>query len=338
MEPIRRFLLIVPVLLVLLLSGCQNAFGYINARWISEISLVYQPEGGLTEEMPFESKTFTDAASIKTMADAMNKSKKFAEAPADNANIKMKLVFGDGYTEEYSLDLMEEEGQAALLRSAKHTGKSYSISANNADKLRTLIYSGGHSTASSKAQMKEGNVTVQGPVTLSRNEFITLTGSPQFLNLQLFDGRYTEDWTTPSPDAGRSWSGQFQLTVTGEQGEILNSYALSEQFEEELSFGDLFQIQFGDYNSDGNPDFTIGQYGSSNGSFYKLFTLNKDNSIEELHITGISALFISSPERYSVKLEEIDGGFSASHYDNTLGKQVDNTYLWNGSAFQQNIQ
>ncbi|MEK3757541.1 hypothetical protein MKZ07_03795 [Paenibacillus sp. FSL P4-0338] len=49
-----------------------------------------------------------------------------------------------------------------------------------------------------------------------------------------------------------------------------------------------------DYNGDGNPDFTIGQYGSGHGSVFKL-----------------------------------------KQYINSLGKQVETTYRWDGSAFQE---
>lgn len=336
-EPIRRFLLSIPVLLALVLGGCQNAFGFINARWISEISLVYQPGDGKAEAAPFDTILLKDAPSIKTMSDAMNNSKIISGGSAGQPNISMKLIYGDGYTEDYGMELGEKAGQTALLRSARHTGKDYIISVKQADKLRKLIYRTGDSAAADRSPAKEAVITVNGPVTLSRNELLPVTGKPQFLSLQLLDGHYSEDWSAASPATGRIWSGQFGLVVTDEQGLTVSTFVLSDVFKEEMSFGQQFQIRFGDYNDDGNPDFTIGQYGSSNGSFYKLFTLNKDNSIEQLHITGISELFISSPERYSVKLEEIDGGFSASYYDNALGKQVDNTYLWQGSAFQNGL-
>jgi hypothetical protein len=178
-EPIRRLLLILPVLLVVLLSGCQNAFGYINARWISEIDLTY--DSGEAETAPFESMIFKDGEFIKTMASAMNTSTRIAGELDYDADFRMKLVYGDG-----------------------------------------------------------------------------------------------------------------------------------------------------------NPDFTVGQYGSGNGSLFKLFTLRPDHTIRELQIKGAaSGLFISSPDRYSVKLDAAEGGFLAGHYDNALGQQIETAYRWDGAAFQE---
>ncbi len=48
-----------------------------------------------------------------------------------------------------------------------------------------------------------------------------------------------------------------------------------------------FEIQFDDYNSDEDIDFTIGQYATSNGRDYKLFTIRKDGKIEELPLRVI---------------------------------------------------
>ncbi|WHH58574.1 hypothetical protein [Petroclostridium sp. X23] len=40
-----------------------------------------------------------------------------------------------------------------------------------------------------------------------------------------------------------------------------------------MIFNRTFLLQFEDYNSDGFPDFVIGQYGSSNGNLYRLLTI-----------------------------------------------------------------
>lgn len=335
MEPIRRRLLFLPVLLAVLLTGCQNAFGYINSRWISEISLTYKNMAGRGEAAPFESRTFTDPEFIRTMAEAMNTSKRISGDLDYDANFDFELVYGDGYTEDYILNLSAQEGRPALLLPAKHSSNGYTVSVRNADKLRKLIFSTG-SAAAASLEKAGAQVQTQGPVTVSRNDLLPVTGRSEFLNVQLLDGSYREDWSSASQLAGRSWSGQFRLEIANELGEAVGTFALSRHFSEELSFGDLFQIRFGDYNGDGNPDFTIGQYGSSNGSLFKLFTLGPDHSIRELQIKGAaSGLFISSPDRYSVKLDEVDGGFKASHYDNSLGKQVEIIYHWDGNAFEE---
>lgn len=336
--PIRRLLLkvsVVSVLMAVLLSGCQNAFGYINERWISEIDLTYNASEGRAEAAPFESKAFSDEEFIKTMASAMNSSKRIPGDLDYDADFRMKLVYADGDSEDYILGLGRKTGNSGLLLSAERSATGYTVSAENADALRRMIFSGGGG-AVARDEAARSRVETKGPVTVSRNDLFPVTGKREFLNLQLLQGSYSEDWSTPSPLAGRSWSGQFRLEMTDEHGEALGSFALSRHFPEELRFGDLFQIQFADYNGDGQPDFTIGQYGSGNGSVFKLFTLQPDHTIRELQIRGaVSGLFISSVDRYSVKLEQVEGGFRASHYDNASGRELETTYRWDGAAFQE---
>lgn len=331
----RRLLLILPVLLAVLLSGCQNAFGYINARWISEVSMTYKNMQGRKETAPFESRQFTNPEFIRTLAAAMNTSKRISGDLDYDANFNFTLLYGDGYEEDYILNLSEQEGRTALLLPAEHSSNGYTVSAKSADKLRKYIF-GDESNPAADSAAAAASVVTQGPVTVSRNELFPVTGQNEFLDLQLVKGSYSEDWSVPSPLAGRSWSGQFRLELTDEQGKILSTFGLSQAFPEELRFGDLFQLQFADYNGDGNPDFTIGQYGSSNASVFKLFTLHPDHSISELPVTGAaSGLLISSPDRYSVKLERTGGGFRTSHYDNSTGKQVETPYRWDGAAFEE---
>lgn len=172
-------------------------------------------------------------------------------------------------------------------------------------------------------------VNVESPFTISRNSLFQAAGKPGVLSLELVQGTYREDWNAPSPFAGRSWSGQFRLSISADDGRLLHTFPLSDQYNEELVFNDLFLIEFGDYNSDGNPDFTIGQYGSSNGNVFKLFTISEDYSIKELPVDSTPELFITVPERYSVKLDETADGFKTAFYDNSLGRQVVNTYRWN---------
>ncbi|OBZ14607.1 hypothetical protein A8L34_11840 [Bacillus sp. FJAT-27264] len=125
-----------------MLSGCQNAFGYINARWIDEISLTYHQLDQQTEQQAanVEPKSISDAALIKTVAEAMNKSKRIQGELDYAPDFIMKLVYGDGYTEEYALGLGKEKGHNGLLVASVNSGKGYSIPAKHADKLRDMIY------------------------------------------------------------------------------------------------------------------------------------------------------------------------------------------------------
>ncbi|WP_229521505.1 hypothetical protein [Paenibacillus monticola] len=248
MVTIRRLFLIVPLLLGLVLSGCQNAFGFINAKWITEISLS-QHRVGQEQQDPIQAKVYTEAAFIKTMAQAMNTSKKLSGELDYEPEFDMVLTYGDGYTEQYYLALGEQKGYNGLLVSAENSGKGYSIPVKNSDILRDLISGSSDTTGATSVDAK---VSVTGPMTLSHN------------------------------------------------------------------------------------DFTIGQYGSSNNSIYKLFTFGKDNAIDELRVEPEAELVISSPERYSVMLDRVDEhSFKTSFYDNAVGKQAESVFQWDGTSFQK---
>jgi hypothetical protein len=154
------------------------------------------------------------------------------------------------------------------------------------------------------------------------------------LNIQLVKGRYYEDWS-PSPYRGRGWSGDFQMVITDEYGEVKSKMRLNDHFKEDLIFNALFEIEFDDYNGDGNADFTIGQYGSSNGNFDRIFTITDEDQIQELKVSGYQDLFISGGTgRYSTKLEKLDEtSFKKIGYDNSIGKDVEVIFRWDGTEF-----
>lgn len=105
-------------------------------------------------------------------------------------------------------------------------------------------------------------------------------------------------------------------------------------FNEPLLFNSSFNLEFDDYNNDGDLDFTIGQYGSSNGNVYKIFTLKKDGKVELLPIKDHSELFISKTTgKYSTKLNKINGDtFEIEYYNNAEGTFHD-FYNWDGKQF-----
>lgn len=336
---IRRLLCVVSLLVVTLLSGCKNDVGFINARWITGVSLtpvISSDQNQADHSEHSETLMLKDSTLIKTLAEAMNKSNKLSGELDWAPEFKMELVYGDGYSKDYYIAIGDELGYKGVFTTAENGGQGYSIPVKNSDQLRKLIFGTVDQANIEQTESLESSVKVTGPVTISHNDLSPVTARAEFLNLQLLDGTYSEDWTTSGPLMGRNWSGRFGLALIDDQGRTLNSFPLSEHFEDPIIFNDFFQIQFEDYNGDGDPDFTLGQYGSSNGYFYKLFTLRKNNVIEELPIQSGSDLFISSPKGYSIKLDKVDDhSFKRSYYDNAAGKQLEDIFQWNGSAFQK---
>lgn len=183
---------------------------------------------------------------------------------------------------------------------------------------------------------EENEIVVNSAMTLSNNDLNPFNGMQQFLRVRMVKGQYSEDWN-PGAFMGPLWEGEFVIELSDEFGTIIAKTDLSQFYKEPLIFQSAFDLQFDDYNQDGDLDFTLGQYSSSNGNEYKIFTLKKDGSVEELSVKGYPALFISMPtDCYSTKLTKEDGAaFSRQYYDNTKGKLVKDIFQWDGTQFVQ---
>lgn len=177
------------------------------------------------------------------------------------------------------------------------------------------------------------NIQVKTPMTISDN-LIEYKGTSAYLRLKMISGTYCEDWT-PGAIMGTIWKGRFILDLCDEYGESLAQAELSKYYTEELTFTESFDLAFDDYNNDGNIDFTLGQYASSNGRLYKLFTIKADGTIEPLEIKDIPELFISdSTDRYSTKLYKCDNtSFKVRYYDNSQSKTYETIYKWKDGKF-----
>lgn len=166
--------------------------------------------------------------------------------------------------------------------------------------------------------------------TLSKN-FIDFNkdSHDESLIVKMTDGRYYED-TAPGPYMGSNWEGKFYIQLIDDKGNVTSELDLNKAFnEQKLSFQNAFSIEFDDYNNDGNMDFTIGQYASSNGNIYKLFTISPNGKIEALVIKGQPEIFSSGGNRYSKKFKKIGTAtFISQYYDNSKGKMVENYYSW----------
>ncbi|MFZ5986062.1 MAG: hypothetical protein ACOYWZ_02930 [Bacillota bacterium] len=181
-----------------------------------------------------------------------------------------------------------------------------------------------------KSSSLGNEIEVLSPMTLSNNYLQNKT-----VRLKLVKGRYYEDWN-PGAIMGTIWEGDFIIEVADESGKILAESELSKfHSDEPLMFTSSFDIQFDDYNNDGDIDFTIGQYASSNGRYYKIFTIRRDGKVDELKLKGYPYLFISdSTDYYSTKLKKVDEiTFKKEHYDNSKGKTIEDYFKWNGSEF-----
>jgi bla regulator protein BlaR1 len=187
-----------------------------------------------------------------------------------------------------------------------------------------------------KNNKESPDIIIQSPMTLSNNDMFPVNGKHQYLRLKIIKGKYHEDWS-PGPYMGAVWEGYCIIELADEYGNTIAQTDLSKVYKEPLIFNSSFEIQFDDYNNDGDLDFTIGQYASSNGRDYKLFTLRKDGRVEELPVKDQLTLFISNVTGYySTKLAKTDRlTFGIEYYDNSKGKNFEDVFKWDGKKFIQ---
>lgn len=176
-------------------------------------------------------------------------------------------------------------------------------------------------------------IIVKSPMTISNN-LINYNGASAYLRLKMVKGKYYEDWN-PGAFMGTIWEGSFILELVDEYGKSLAQTDLEKYYSEPLTFTSNFNLEFDDYNNDGNMDFTIGQYASSNGRVYRLFTLTSAGTVEELVVKDTPELFISnSSGYYSTKLQKLNNTtFKTKYYDNSRGKTYESRYEWKDNEF-----
>jgi hypothetical protein len=202
---------------------------------------------------------------------------------------------------------------------------------NNASMITTNINN--NSTVNEVESTNYPQIQVQSPITLSNN-ICSFNEQSVYLRLQMVKGRYYEEWN-PGAYMGTVWEGSFILELADEYGKTIAKTDISKMFSEPLVFKSSFNLEFDDYNNDGDIDFTIGQYASSNGRIYKIFTLRKDGKVDELPIKDQVDLFISdSTGYYSTKFKKVNKTtFEIEYYDNSGSATFQVFYNWDGKEF-----
>lgn len=155
-------------------------------------------------------------------------------------------------------------------------------------------------------------------------------GTEETLVVRMVSGRLKED-AEPGPYTGPYWEGEFALELHSGGGELLHELALNETFGGEAMRFEKnreFEIVFADYNNDGFPDFSIGQYLSSNGSLYNLYSIMPDG-IRVLH----GNLFTASRSYSHLYKKAGNTSFLNRYYDMENGTYAEVLYTWQGDRF-----
>lgn len=155
-------------------------------------------------------------------------------------------------------------------------------------------------------------------------------GAREKLYVRMTSGERKEE-REPGPFTGVYWEGEFRLELAAEDGTPLHVLDLNPTFGGgPLLFAQnrAFDVAFADYNGDGYSDFSIGQYFSSNGFTYNLYSLTPEG-IVLLH----RDLFTADGE-YSVLYPKAGpASFRNRYYDMVQGLTVETLWTWQGDRF-----
>ncbi|MBW5444801.1 hypothetical protein GE107_01820 [Cohnella sp. CFH 77786] len=135
---------------------------------------------------------------------------------------------------------------------------------------------------------------------------------------------------SPGPSEGTFLQGRFEATAAGADGTEWTRFGLNDAFDgEDMSFrkDSPFPIFFDDYNEDGNPDFTIAQWGGSNGNFYAMLSIGPDG------IYLLDRNLYSADHRSSIRYRKAGHrAFINVYYDQEKG-YMDVVHRWKDGAF-----
>jgi len=202
--------------------------------------------------------------------------------------------------------------------------------ANVADGKTNIVNAENHS---SQNQNGGAGIVVSTPMTVSDN-LIRHNGADAYLRLKMTKGTYYEDWS-PKTISGTVLEGSFIFELSDGNGNSIAQTDLSSFYDKPLIFNEKFNIEFDDYNNDGNLDFTLGQYALNKGKSYRIFTIRPDGTISELAVKDTPELFIiSTEEGFSTKLSKVDDtSFKVRQYDSDAGKSFEHVYQWKTDKF-----
>ncbi|PYG90395.1 beta-lactamase regulating signal transducer with metallopeptidase domain [Ruminiclostridium sufflavum DSM 19573] len=165
-------------------------------------------------------------------------------------------------------------------------------------------------------------VIAENTVTLSNGKIVSV-------RLVMTDGEYFDEEYAGAGGGTypENYQGSYEIQILNSDGKLISK----KNFENEgqpANFAGRFNLLFDDYNNDKNPDFSIGQWGSSSMNIYWLYTIMPDGTVKNI----ISEAFAHSSHAFSVKFDKDKAsGFYAQFYNNAIGETLTTHYVWDKS-------
>lgn len=158
-------------------------------------------------------------------------------------------------------------------------------------------------------------------------------GRPDAIALRMVRGRrYVDEtpWCGMSPGRTPKYEGRFVLRVTlaGRDPVDTDVNALLGEPGDLWFHGAGWPIVLRDYNGDGRPEFSLGQYGSCNGWIYRILGVEETGEVIALSDDTFSADRAGS----SAAFHPTPHGFRHSWYDNSRGSSFCAEFRWVADA------
>lgn len=155
-------------------------------------------------------------------------------------------------------------------------------------------------------------------------------GEEERLVVRMTRGKKWEE-TEPGPFAGPVRKGDVRLELWDAEGSLLHARDVNADFGgQPLLFDERrsFTLWVDDYNSDGRPEFALGQYFASNWFTYNLYEVSADGF--RLQLAGL----LSSPDGFSKWFARIGTrAFEVDYYNMKTGHYERDTYIWRDGRY-----
>lgn len=161
-------------------------------------------------------------------------------------------------------------------------------------------------------------------------------GSKAKLKLVMTEGIYYTEEYAGGPGGGlypENYEGMYRLQLYNPDGDLLDTIDLNQDWNYgKINFPGEFTILYSDYNEDQCPDFTIGNYGSSNGDIYFLYTITKENKIKKIFKGSIFEANRTSSLVFDHDTQDGLKQFMTYPYNNATGNYEHCIYTWDDTA------
>lgn len=151
------------------------------------------------------------------------------------------------------------------------------------------------------------------------------------ITLLMTEGQYyTEDQTAPGGGIYKeNYEGEYVIQLRDADDETVDEFSLNEDWGyEKINFPGEFALCVSDYNRDGFPDFTIGNYASSSMNSFWLYSIDENGKIYNI------GEFLSLSKEFSVFPEQEQGSSNiyVTVWNIARGEEEQMEYIWSEEA------